>query len=104
VYHLREFIALFCGDSVGREQDFITDRTRIIFFQNVARHVCTTSIRFPTISGFLDLSTDLWSRARRCVNEKKIVHGVTLAGNLWHFCHLGYRSCDKKTSLYRRAD
>lgn len=30
-----------------------------------------TSIRFPTISGFLDLSTDLWSRARRRVNEKK---------------------------------
>jgi len=88
-------------------------RTRLYYRQNennflpergVARVCVYTSIRFPTISGFLDLSTDLWSRARRRVNEKKAVHGVTLADNLWHFCHLGYRSCDKKTSLYRQIN
>lgn len=57
---------------------FSRPRTRLYYRQNgnnflLERGVARvyTSIRFPTISGFLDLSTDLWSRARRRVNEKK---------------------------------
>lgn len=92
----RESVALFRG----RERDFITRQNgnnfllRDVAWRGAARciHINTfsddkwipRSVRWP----LLPCSATREREKRPCT--------VTLADNLWHFCHLGYRSGDKK--------
>jgi len=83
-------------------RDFITDTLRIILFQNANARVgafsdvkwIPRSVRRPLIS----------CSATRERGKKIAIRDVTLASNLrLHFCHLEYRSDDKKTSLCRAS-